>query len=162
MGGFAPPLNSLSGTRHSERQGRYRGVIRCPPWGAGELQPPEGLVSFAERLPLRDANVFEEVVIVALGDLAECTPLPRGCNPLADRRIHAHNQAADPCSLTSQADNEGLSARRRSARNSCRHAKGSGLSVEPGRNPTERSQINRSRYRQPAKNRFSGTPEVYS
>ena len=123
---FAPPLRSTAGTL--QRRGWYRGVIDSLPWG--ERSPPEGLISFAERFRLRDANISEEVVVV--GNLAECAALPRARNPLPDRRGDSGKQAAKPRSLTRRADREGFNARRRSARNSCQHAKGSGLSAKPG------------------------------
>ena len=117
MGGLAPPLDCPDWCRRSDPHDRPVGVIRFLRPGPCRLPPPKGLVGLAKRLLLRDANVFEEVMIVAFGDLAECAALPRACNPLSDRRGQARNQAVNPWSLTNQVvKRKSLSTQRQSAR----------------------------------------------
>ena len=163
MGGLAPPLRRPGGSSRSEPHGRSEGVIRFPPRGSCGLPPPEGLVGFSKRLLLRDADVFEEVVVVAFGDLAECASLPRACNPLSYRRGQAGNLAVEPWPLTNRVVRcKGLNAQQRSVRDWREHGKDPDFRVEPDGSPTKRSRINRSRHHRPAKHRFSGLPEFSS
>ena len=62
MGGLVPRLNCPDEARRSNPHRRPPCVIRFPSRGSCELPLPEGLVGFAKRLLLRDANVFEEVM----------------------------------------------------------------------------------------------------
>jgi len=96
MGGLTPSLNCPDGSLRSEPNDRPPSVMRCPPFGSSGLSPPERLVGFAKRLLLRDSNVFEEVMVVVFGDLAECAPLSRARSPSSDRRGQARNQAVNP------------------------------------------------------------------
>jgi hypothetical protein len=43
---------------------------RIPDGKSDVLEPPEGLVGFSKRLFLRDADVLQEVKVVALGNFA--------------------------------------------------------------------------------------------
>jgi hypothetical protein len=163
MGGLVPRLNCPDEARRSNPHRRPPCVIRFPSRGSCELPLPEGLVGFAKRLLLRDTNVFEEVMIVAFGDLAECAALPRACNPLSDRRGQARYQAVNPWSLTNQVvKRKSLSTQRQSARDWRKHGKDPDFRVEPDGSPTKRSRINRRRHHRSAKHRFSGLPEFYS
>jgi len=69
MGGLAPPLDCPDWCRRSDPHDRPTGVIRFLLPGPCRLPPPEGLVGLAKRLLLRDANVLEEVVVVAFGEV---------------------------------------------------------------------------------------------
>jgi len=42
---------------------------------SGVLEPPEGLVGFSKRLFPRDADILQEVEVVAIGNFAQCPAL---------------------------------------------------------------------------------------
>ena len=67
----------------------------CPPGKSGALTPPEGLVGFSQRLCLRDADILEQVQVVALGNLAQRPALARPGEPSADCRARAGDEPAD-------------------------------------------------------------------
>ena len=161
MGGLTPPLDCPDRCRRSDPHDRPTGAIGFLPRGPCGLPLPEGLVSFPKRLLLRDANVLEEVVVGAFGDFAECASLLRACNPSPDRRRQTRDQAGNTGPLTNQVVKlKSLGAQQRSARDCREHGKDPDFRVEPDSSPTKRSRINRSRYRRPAKHRFSGLPEI--
>jgi hypothetical protein len=163
MGGLVPRLNCPDEARRSNPHRRPPCVIRFPPRGPCGLPPPEGLVGLPKRLLLREANVLEEVVVGAFGDFAECASLLRACNPFPDRRRQTRDQTGNPGPLTNQVVKpKSPGAQRRSACECREHCKDSDFRVEPDSSPTKRSRINRSRYRRPAKHRFSGLPEFSS
>ena len=163
MGGLAPPLDCPDWCRRSDPHDRPVGVIRFLRPGPCRLPPPKGLVGLAKRLLLRDANVLEELVVVAFGDFAKCASLLRACNPFPDRRRQTRDQTGNPGPLTNQfVKPKSPGAQRRSACGCREHCKDSDFRVEPDSSPTKRSRINRSRYRRPAKHRFSGLPEFSS
>jgi hypothetical protein len=55
------------------------------------LRPPEGLIRLAKRFFLRDADVLQEMKVVAFGDLAQCAALARTGDPAGDRAAAARD-----------------------------------------------------------------------
>jgi len=60
----------------------------------GVLEPPEGLVGFSKRLFPRDADILQEVEVVALGDFAQRPALAGTRKPSADCRAYAGDEPA--------------------------------------------------------------------
>ena len=63
--------------------------------GSRVLAPPEGLAGFSKRLFLGDADVLQEVKVVALGDFAQRPALAGAREPSADCRARAGDEPAD-------------------------------------------------------------------
>src|SRR5690348_11910337 len=75
---------------------------RARPRRVGVLEPPEGLVGFSQRLFPRDADVLQEVEVVALGNFAQRPALAGTREPSADCRACAGDEPANPRFRTRQ------------------------------------------------------------
>jgi hypothetical protein len=62
----------------------------------GVLEPPEGLVGFSKRLFPRDADILQEVEVVALGNFAQRPALAGTRKPSDDYRACAGDKPANP------------------------------------------------------------------
>src|ERR1700732_1354235 len=61
---------------------------------SGVLEPPEGLVGFSKRLFPRDADILQEVEVVAIGNFAQRPALAGTRKPSADCRACAGDEPA--------------------------------------------------------------------
>src|SRR6202047_3625456 len=69
---------------------------------SGLLEPPEGLVGFSKRLFPRDADILQEVEVVALGNFAQRPALAGTRKPSADCRARTGDEPANPRFRTRQ------------------------------------------------------------
>src|SRR6202040_4181082 len=73
-----------------------------PPGKSGGLEPPEGLVGLSKRLFLGDADVLQQVEVVALGNFAQRPALAGTRKPSADCRARTGDDPANPRFRTRQ------------------------------------------------------------
>jgi hypothetical protein len=128
-----------------------------------ESAPPKGFVGFAERIRLGDADIPEEVAVVAFGQFAKRPALAGACEPATGCREHSGKYGFKPLSrMECGTQRNPAVGGWQPASNLAGHLGSSDLGAEPGRSPIGRSRINRSGKVPPAKHRFSGLPEFYS
>src|SRR6516164_6955511 len=77
----------------SERNAMRAGPEDIVPRAKLGLWLPEGLIRFAKSLCPRDADILQEVIVGAFGDLTQRAPLARARDPADDRVAPAPDQA---------------------------------------------------------------------
>ena len=125
------------------------------------LVPPEGFVRLPQRLFARDADILQQVEVVALGNLAQRPALPGTREPSGNCQTRAREESPKPGFRTRQGTCGGI-VEGSPAGSRDGHGESSETKDGPGRSLTERSPINKSRRILPAKHRFSGLPEFGS
>ena len=97
----------------SERNEMRAGPEDIGPHAKLGLWLPEGLIGLAKSFCPRDADILQEVIVGAFGDLAQCAPLARARDPEGDRVAPAPDQARRVFSPPSETAPAAPSGRRR-------------------------------------------------